>query len=74
MAPLTNIISTGAYSPQVEQVVVAIGTNDCTGNMPRDIAAHRQKLLTAIKAYTYLQLMLQQRQSLPRLTGDVTTR
>ena len=51
MAQLTNIISTGAYSPQVEQVVVAIGTNDCTGNMPRDIAADYQKLLSAIKAH-----------------------
>ena len=39
MAELTNIISTGACYPQVEQVVDAIGTNDCTGNMPRDIAA-----------------------------------
>ena len=51
MAQLTNIISTGAYYSQVEQVVVAIGTNDCTGNMPRDIAADYQKLLSVIKAH-----------------------
>ena len=30
VAQLTNIISTGACYYQVEQVVVAIGTNDCT--------------------------------------------
>ena len=49
VAQLTNIISTGACYPQFEQVAVAIGTNDCTGNMPRDIAADYQKLLSAIK-------------------------
>ena len=44
VAQLTNIISTGACYPQVEQGVVAIGTNDCAGNMPCDIAADYQKL------------------------------
>ena len=51
MAQLTNIISTGACYPQVKQVVVAIGTNDCSGNMPCDIAVDYQKLLLAIKAH-----------------------
>ena len=32
VAQLTNIISTGACYPRVEQVVIAIGTNDCAGN------------------------------------------
>ena len=51
MVQLTNIISTGACYPQVEQVVVAIGTNDCAGNMPCDIAADYQKLLSTIKVH-----------------------
>ena len=51
MAQLTNIISTGACYPRVDQVVVAIGTNGCAGNMPCDIAADYQKLLSAIKAH-----------------------
>ena len=32
VAQLINIISTGACCPQVEQVAVTTGTNDCTGN------------------------------------------
>ena len=52
--------------------MVAAGTNDYTGNMPRDIAADYQRLLSSDQGPPFLQLMLQQRQSLPRLSGDVT--
>ena len=48
VAQLTNIISTGACYPQVEQVAVTTGTNGCAGNTPCDIADY-QKLLSAIK-------------------------
>ena len=51
MAQLTNTISTGACYPRVDQVVVATGTNGCAGNMPCDIAADYQKLLSIIKAH-----------------------
>ena len=71
VAQVTNIISTGACYPQVEQVVVAIGTNDCTGNKPRDIAADYQKLLSAIKAH-FPTADVAAAASLPRLSADVT--
>ena len=74
VARLTNIISTGACYPRVEQVMVAIGTNDCAGNMPCDIAADYQKLLSAIKAHFPTADVAAAAILAQAISGDVMTR
>ena len=75
VAQLINIISTGACYPQVEQVAVTTGTNDCAGN--KKYAVDATSLLTTRGCCqqsrpAFQQLMVQQRQSLLRLSGDLT--